>query len=65
MSVNLVLFIWLLGSLLFLAALEAFTVWRGIPTISARVQALGRSATIVVIWVMFAVGYLACHFFEG
>ena len=65
MDVNLVLLIWLVGSLLFLLAVEAFTVWRGIPTISARVQALGRSAMIVVIWVMFAVGYLACHFFEN
>ena len=64
MDVNIVLLLWLVGSLLFLAAVEAFTVWRGIPTISARMQQLGRSATIVVIWVMFAVGYLACHFWE-
>ena len=64
MSVDLVLVLWFVGSLLFLFAVEAFTVWRGIPTISARVQALGRNALIVVIWAMFAVGYLSCHFFE-
>ena len=64
MDVNVILLVWALGSLLFLAAVEAFTVWRGIPTISARMQALGRNATIVVIWVMFILGYLSCHFFE-
>ena len=64
MDVNLVLLIWAVGSLLFLLAVEAFTVWKGIPTISARVQSLGRQATIVVIWAMFLLGYLSCHFFE-
>ena len=58
------LLVWAVGSLVFLTGVEAAMVVTGKPTISARIQALGRSASIVVIWAMFVAGYLASHFFE-
>lgn len=64
MTIDVVLVAWLVGSLLFLLSIEAFTVARGLPTISARVQDLGQKAAIIVIWASFAAGYLLCHFFD-
>lgn len=64
MTIDLVLVAWFFGSLAFLAAVETATVALGVPTISERVQTLGRKAVIVVIWASFACGFLLDHFFE-
>lgn len=47
----------------FLFGMEAYSVKHGIPTISARVQALGRSAGIVVVATCLLAGILLDHFF--
>lgn len=58
------LLIWALGSLLFLAGVEARAIVTGRPTISQRVRHLGK-ATIVVVMTSFVIGYLLAHFFDN
>ena len=58
-----VLLVWLLGSLVLLAAVEAYTVMSGLPTISDRVRGLGDTRIVLVLSV-FITGYLAAHFFD-
>jgi len=58
-----VLLAWFLGSLLLLAAIEAYCVMNGLPTISDRVRSLGDTR-IVLVLSMFVTGYLAAHFFD-
>jgi hypothetical protein len=58
----------LLGTAAWVAMLigvEAYTAMNGLPTISARIQALGASAQIVVILTSVVVGYLLAHFWDG
>lgn len=64
MTIDVVLFAWGFGSLIFLGLVEAICVRLGLPTISERVQQLGRKAVIIVIWASFACGFLLDHFFE-
>lgn len=48
-----------------LFVIEWRAVKTGQPTISARVRALGRGATIVIVISMFVLGYLSAHFFDN
>lgn len=63
MGVNLVLFGGFLATALGLFIIEAYTVATGQPTISERIQALGRSAPLVVVVVSTFVGMMLVHFF--
>ena len=57
--------IWALGSLLFLAGVEAYCAINHLPLISDRVAALGGHASIVVILSSVTIGYLLAHFWDG
>lgn len=61
--VNFALFVWFLGSLVFLFLVEAYTVEERIPTISERVQWLGNHVTIVRFSATVATVALLIHFF--
>ena len=63
MSVDLVLFVVALAFAIFLFAVEAYCVATGKPTISARIQALGRSAPLVAVVVSCLAGMALIHFF--
>lgn len=63
MSVNLLLVVAFVIVAVFLFAVEAFAVATGRPTISERIQRLGRSAPLVVVVVSVAVGGALVHFF--
>lgn len=63
--VNVVLAIWFVGSVVCLAAIEAFTVYDHIPTISERVQRLGRQVPLVSFLAVVATVALLIHFFFG
>lgn len=58
-----VLLIWFLGSTLLLGGIEAAAAIAHRPSISERIQGMGRAAPIVVIVVCTAVGILLDHFF--
>ena len=63
MSVNLLLFVAFLVVAVFLFGVEAWCVATGRPTISERIQRLGRSAPLVAVIVCTLVGMLLVHFF--
>ena len=63
MSVDLLLFVVALAFAIFLFAVEAYCVATGKPTISARIQALGRSAPLVIVIASFFAGAALIHFF--
>lgn len=63
MGVNLVLLALAIGVTVVLLGIEAYTVMNGKPTISARIQALGRSAPLVIILCSFFAGLFLQHFF--
>ena len=46
-------------------AIEAYCAWKGIPTISERLKAAGKTATILPIAVSLAIGLLIGHFWAG
>jgi hypothetical protein len=62
-SVNGLLTVVLIAFILALTAIEAYCVRRGIPTISERLQRLGRSTPLVTVLVCLVLGALAIHFF--
>lgn len=63
MAVDLVLFVGFLVVAVFLFAVEAYTVMTHQPTISERIQALGRSAPLVAVVVSCLAGMALIHFF--
>ena len=62
MTVNLALVLGSAAWIIFLFAVEAYTAMKGIPTISERMTALGRSAPIVIMVTLYVLGVLADHF---
>ena len=62
-GVNETLLAWFVGSAVFLIAVEAYCVKTAKPTISERIQALGRSAPLVAVIVSCFVGMMLIHFF--
>ncbi len=62
MTINALLVSVLVAFVLFLGAIEGYTAVKGIPTISERLQSLGRSAPIVVVIVCTLLGVLLGHF---
>ena len=63
MSVDLALFVVSLAFALFLLGVEAYCVATGKPTISERIQHVGRSAPLVAVIASFLAGGLLIHFF--
>lgn len=63
MTIDLILLVWFLGSSVFLFAVEAACVVLRVPTISERLQSLGRSAPLVGIVVAWLTGAALIHFF--
>ena len=63
MSVNIVLPLFVAAFVFGLFVIEGYTVATGKPTISERIQWLGRSAPLVVIIAAFLAGVLLDHFF--
>lgn len=63
--VNWILFAGIGAFVIFLFVIEAYTAAKGVPTISERVQRLGRSAPLVAVIVSFLAGVLLQHFFGG
>lgn len=63
MNVNVALFVWIGVFVIGLFVVEAYTAARGIPTISERIQSMGRSAPLVVVVASFIAGVLLQHFF--
>ena len=54
-----------LGSLFFVVLwiIEWYCGFKGIPTISARIQRFSRAAPFAVVFVAWLIGYLMAHFF--
>lgn len=65
MDVNIVLALLIGAFIVALFVIEAYTVAMDKPTISERIQAMGRSAPLVVVIVAFLAGALLIHFFGG
>lgn len=63
MAVNIVLLVATLLWIGTLTAIEAYTAAKGIPTISERLQRLGRAVPLVVVTTCTLVGMLLIHFF--
>lgn len=63
MSVNIALLVVTLLWVGSLTGIEAYTAAKGIPTISERLQRLGRAVPLVVVTVCTLVGMLLVHFF--
>ena len=63
MTVNLALFALIGAFVVALFVIEAYTAARHIPTISERIQSMGRSAPLVVVVASFLAGALLVHFF--
>lgn len=63
MTFNLALTVVVIGFIVLLLAMEVYTAVKGIPTISERIQALGRSAPLVTVISAFVAGMLLTHFF--
>ena len=57
------LLVWFFASLLILGGIEAWAAMTNRPSISERIQGMGRAAPIVVIVVCVAAGILLDHFF--
>lgn len=64
MIVNVVLVVVFVAFIIALLAIESYTVAKGIPTISERIQKMGRSAPLVAVIVSFLMGALLVHFFS-
>lgn len=64
-AVNVVLTAILFAFVIALTAVEGFTVYRGIPTISARLQALGQRVRLVQFLATVVTLALLIHFFFG
>ncbi len=63
MIVDLALFLVSLAFAVFLLAVEAYCVATGQPTISERIQRVGRSAPLVAVIASFLAGAALIHFF--
>lgn len=63
MTLNAILLVAALAFFLVLVAVEAYTVARGLPTISLRIQQAGRSAPLIAVIASFLAGALLIHFF--
>jgi hypothetical protein len=63
MTVNIVLVVVFVAFIIALLAIEAYTVAKGLPTISERIQRMGRSAPLVAVIVSCIIGMLLIHFF--
>ena len=57
------LLVWFIGSLVVLAGIETFAAIEHKPSISERIQGMGKAAPIVIIVVCVAAGILLDHFF--
>ena len=64
MTINIVLLVATLAWIGSLVGIEAYTAAKGIPTISERLQRLGRAVPLVVVTVCTLVGMLLVHFFS-
>ena len=65
MEINAILAGLFVGFILTLTAVEAYTAANGLPTISERLQNLGRSVPLVTVIVSSLIGMLLVHFFGG
>ena len=63
MNVNVALFVLIGAFIVALFVIEAYTAAKRIPTISERIQSMGRSAPLVVVVASFLAGALLVHFF--
>ena len=63
MTINIVLLVATLAWIGSLVGIEAYTAAKGIPTISERLQKLGRAVPLVVVATCTIVGMLLVHFF--
>lgn len=62
MSINIALLVATLLWIGVLTGIEAYTAAKGLPTISERLQKLGRAVPLVVVTVCTLVGMLLVHF---
>lgn len=62
MTINVILLVATLAWIGTLTGVEAYTAAKGIPTISERLQRLGRAVPLVVVTVCTLVGMLLVHF---
>ena len=61
--INVILLVAFLAFFITLVAVEAWTVAKGLPTISYRIQSAGRSAPLIAVIASFLAGALLIHFF--
>jgi hypothetical protein len=62
-TINALLLVGFLAFFLLCTAVEAYTVAKGLPTISERIQRAGRSAPLIAVIASFLCGALLIHFF--
>jgi hypothetical protein len=62
-TVNVILTVVFVAFLVALLVIEAYTAAKHIPTISERLQRLGRSVPLVTVIVCALIGMLLVHFF--
>lgn len=63
LSLNALLVIGFVAFILFLLVVEAYTAVKGLPTISERLQRVGKTAPLVTVVVCTLTGMLVIHFF--